>query len=82
MKKPLKAPAKAPAEITIEQIRAAVSMDKNPAPGETVTLKRVGQKSTLPIQLVINRLRTEHPETKFVFQAANQTVPGKPAAKE
>ncbi len=54
-------------EITIEQVSAAVSFSKAPVPGEVIYVKRAGAVKTLPIQFIINRLRAEHPDTRFVF---------------
>ena len=54
-------------EITIEQVSAAVSFSKAPAPSEVIYVKRAGAVKTLPIQYILNRLRAEHPDTKFVF---------------
>ena len=60
-------------EITIEQVMAAVSLSKAPSTmgfvevGEVIYVKRAGAVKTLPIQYILNRLRAEHPDTKFVF---------------
>lgn len=54
-------------EITIEQVMSAVSFSKTPAPGEIIYVKRAGAVKTLPIQYIINRLRAEHPDTRFMF---------------